>query len=153
MHIVLIHPEIPQNTGAIGRLCVGIGAPLHIIRPFSFSLDEKHLRRAGMDYWQHLELHLHDSIDDFLSFAKPTNLWFFSTKSNRPYTSVHYQPNDALLFGAESRGLAPEYHQRFKDNFVTIPMPGEHARSINLANSVGIGMYEAFRQINLPKDE
>lgn len=152
MHIVLVNPEIPQNTGAIGRLCVGLGVPLHIIRPFSFSLDERHLRRAGMDYWQHLELHLYDSLDAFLETVRPTALWFFSTKSTRPYTSVRYRPGDALLFGSESRGLAPAYHERFKDRFVTIPMPGEHARSINLANSVGIAMYEAYRQISATSD-
>ena len=149
MNIVLLHPEIPHNTGAIGRLCVGLDWPLHLIRPLGFALTENHLRRAGLDYWEHLDLRLHDTFDAFLEATTPANLHFFSTKATKVYTSVSYAPNDALVFGSESRGTPTEYHTRYEDRFVLIPMPGPHARSINLANSVAVAAYEAYRQCSM----
>lgn len=146
MHIVLLHPEIPHNTGAIGRVCVGLNWPLHLVRPLGFALDTKHLQRAGLDYWQYLDLHLHDSWEDFLAQAKPDHVCFLSTRGTRLYTDVAFTPNDALVFGAESCGLPKDFYTRYREQLVTLPMPGPHARSINLANAVAITAYEAYRQ-------
>jgi len=146
MHIVLLQPEIPHNTGAVGRLCVGLDWPLHLIRPLGFALTEKHLRRAGMDYWEHLRLGLHDNWEQFLATVRPANLYFFSTRATKPFYACTFGPDDALVFGSESRGLPADFYMRYADNLAAIPMPGPQARSINLANSVAIAAYEAYRQ-------
>ena len=143
--IVLLHPEIPHNTGAIGRLCVGLGWSLHIIRPFSFSLDEKHVRRAGLDYWEHLDITLHDSFEAYLSTRKPTALRFLSTKGGKTLYDATYPEGCALIFGCESSGLPKDYYLRYVEDLVTIPMPGEHGRSLNLSNAVAVAAYEAYR--------
>ncbi len=148
MHIVLFNPEIPHNTGAIGRVCVGLDWPLHLIRPIGFSLDERHLLRAGMDYWPHLKLGVHDSWERFLEGVKPDRLHFLSTKGEKTLYKTAFGVNDALIFGSESRGLPAAFYARYRDDLLTIPMPGKHARSINLANSVSIAAYEAWRQLN-----
>lgn len=145
--IVLVHPEIPHNTGAIGRLCVGLGWSLHLIRPLGFSLDEKHIRRTGLDYWQFLDLHIYDTLEDYLAERQPSQLCFMSTKAPRSLYDAHIQPNAALLFGSESCGLPKDFYTRYADSLYQIPMPGEHARSINLANAVAITAYEAYRQL------
>lgn len=146
MDIVLLHPEIPHNTGAVGRLCVGLGWPLHLIRPLGFSLDERHLRRAGMDYWQHLDLTVHDTFDVYLETRRPTALTFLSTRGTVSLYDAALDPKGALVFGSESSGLPEAYYSRYADRLVTIPMPGIHARSINLANAVAIAAYEAYRR-------
>ena len=110
MDIVLLHPEIPHNTGAIGRLCVGLDWPLHIIRPMGFTLDEKNIRRAGLDYWQHLRLTLHDSFEAYLETCKPETLTFLSTKAPRTLYEAEYSPKGALIFGCESAGLPKAYY-------------------------------------------
>ena len=145
-HIVLVAPEIPQNTGTIGRLCVCTGAHLHLIRPLGFSLDEAHVRRAGLDYWPHLELHVYDSWPEFLSQHRPVRLFFASTKGEPSFFSYRFQAGDCLVFGNETSGLPAEFYQRYHDSLYTIPMPGPHARSHNLANAVSIVLYEALRQ-------
>lgn len=146
MDIVLLHPEIPHNTGAIGRLCVGLGWPLHIIRPMGFAIDEKRIRRAGLDYWQHLQLHLHDTFEDYLAAHQPETLTFLSTKAPRTLYEATFSPRGALIFGCESAGLPKGYYERYAEHLAVIPMPGEHARSINLANAVSIAAYEAYRR-------
>ncbi|MEG1479650.1 MAG: tRNA (cytidine(34)-2'-O)-methyltransferase [Kiritimatiellia bacterium] len=146
MDIVLLHPEIPHNTGAIGRLCVGLGWPLHLVRPIGFSLDENHVRRAGMDYWKHLDLTLHDSFEDYLALRKPSHLCFLSTKGTRTLYEAPLFPDGALVFGCESSGLPKEYYTRYVDQLAILPMPGPYGRSINLANAVAIAAYEAFRR-------
>lgn len=146
MTIVLLHPEIPHNTGAIGRLCVGLGWPLILIRPFGFALDERHIRRAGLDYWEHLDLTLYDDFGDFLSDRRPGGLCFLSTKATRSLYDTPLDPDGALVFGSESSGLPPPYYARYADRLARIPMPGPHARSINLANAVSIAAYEAYRR-------
>lgn len=145
-HVVLVHPEIPQNTGTIGRLCVCTGAHLHLIRPLGFELTESRIRRAGLDYWQHLDLRVYDNWGQFLGAAPAERLFFTSTKASRSVYECVFRPGDYLVFGCETSGLAPEFHQRYSDNFLTIPMPGRHARSHNLANAVSIVLYEAIRQ-------
>lgn len=146
--IVLIHPEIPHNTGAIGRLCVGLGWPLHLVRPLGFALDEKRIRRAGLDYWPHLDLTLHDTFKDYLARRHPSRLCFLSTKAPRSLYDAPLPPDVALVFGCESSGLPPDYYHRYADDLFTIPMPGSHARSINLANAVAIAAYETYRRLS-----
>lgn len=150
MDIVLLHPEIPHNTGAVGRLCVGLGWPLFLIRPLGFALDEKKIRRAGLDYWEHLDLTVLDSFEEYLALRNPEACYFLSTKSSRPLYSVTLRKNGALIFGCESSGLPEAFYTRYADDLVTIPMPGAHARSINLSNAVAIAAYEAYRQAGAP---
>ncbi len=145
--IVLVHPEIPHNTGAIGRLCVGLGWPLHLIRPLGFTLDEKRIRRAGLDYWEHLDLTLHDTLEDYLALRRPSRLCFLSTKTTRTLYEAELPADVALVFGCESSGLPADYYVRYAADLFRIPMPGPHARSINLSNAVAIAAYEAFRRL------
>lgn len=147
LSIVLCQPEIPHNTGAIGRLCVGLGCPLHLIRPLGFRLSDSYVKRAGLDYWEHLALSVHDTWEAFLSAADPKRLVFLSTRGERSLYDCAFAPGDFLVFGCESAGLPPEFYSRYADCLCRIPMPGEHARSINLANAVAIAAYEAYRQI------
>jgi len=146
LHVVLVAPEIPQNTGTIGRLCVCTDTRLHLVRPLAFSLDEARIRRAGLDYWPYLDLHVHDTWEAFLAGATPRRLLFCSTRSQRSIYSARFGDGDALVFGNESRGLPPAFYERYRDDLFTIPMPGAHARSHNLANAVSIVLYEALRQ-------
>jgi len=151
LHIVLVKPEIPHNTGAIGRLCVGLGCHLHLIRPLGFHLSDQYVQRAGLDYWEHLLLTVHDSWDAFLEHAAPPpRLFFLSTRGERSLYACEFRPGDALVFGNEGRGLPPEFYDRYADRLFRIPMPGPHARSINLANGVSIAAYEAYRQLSPP---
>ena len=147
-NIILIKPEIPHNTGAIGRLCVGLGCPLHLIRPLGFHLSDEYIRRAGLDYWEHLDVTVHDSWQDFLKHAQPPHIHFLSTKGEKSLYECRFKREDALIFGSESKGLPPEMYKEYAKQLFKIPMPGEHARSINLANAVSIAAYEAFRQLN-----
>ncbi len=147
IHIVLVKPEIPQNTGAIGRVCVGLDCCLHLIRPLGFHLTDQHLRRAGLDYWEHLRLTDHGSWDDFLTAVNPARLFFLSTRGEKSLYDCAFRMGDALVFGNEGGGLPEEFYSLYRDRLFKIPMPGEHARSINLANAVSIAAYEAYRQI------
>ncbi len=148
--IVLVSPEIPHNTGAIGRLCVGLDIPLHLIRPLGFHLDDKSVQRAGLDYWEHLRLTVHDSWDAYLAAERPARLLFLSTHGTRSLYDIAFRPGDALVFGSESAGLPADFYGRYADSLFRIPMPGPHARSINLANAVSIAAYEAYRQVSAP---
>ena len=145
-NIVLVAPEIPQNTGTIGRLAVSTDSVLHLIDPLGFSLDEKHLRRAGMDYWKYLDLRRYTDWENFLELNPDAVLHFFSTHGNTSYYDVEYTPGDYLVFGRESAGLPPELYERYADRLRILPMPGKFNRSLNLANSVSIVFYEAMRQ-------
>lgn len=145
--IVLLRPEIPHNTGAVGRLAVGLGVRLELVRPLGFRLDDESIRRAGLDYWRHLDCRIHDSWDDYLSLAAPKRFFMLSTKGGKPLYDVRFEPGDALVFGNESSGLPEDFYGRYRDRLCRIPMPGEHARSINLANAVSIAAYECYRQL------
>ena len=145
-NIVLVAPEIPQNTGSIGRLAVSTDSVLHLIDPLGFSLDEKHLRRAGMDYWKHLHLCRYPDWKKFLELNPGAVLHLFSTHGKKSYFDVRYTPGDYLVFGRESAGLPPELYTEYADRLRLIPMPGTFYRSLNLANSVSIALYEALRQ-------
>lgn len=147
LRIVLVHPDIPQNTGNIGRLCVGLNAELHLVHPMGFVVEDKKLKRAGLDYWSDLKVIEHKNLDEFLDFSKIGRLFFLTTKSKKKYTEVSYQENDFLVFGSETKGLPETLLKDYWENAVTIPMFGP-IRSLNLATSVGIVAYEAIRQLN-----
>ncbi|MDD5705824.1 MAG: tRNA (cytidine(34)-2'-O)-methyltransferase [Kiritimatiellae bacterium] len=147
IHLVLVHPEIPHNTGAIGRLCVGLDCELHLIRPLGFQLSERFLQRAGLDYWPHVRLSVHDSWEAFLNGVNPPLLFFFSTRGTQSLYDGRFEPGSALIFGSEGRGLPPEHYAAYRTRLFKIPMPGKQARSINLANAAAIAAYEAYRQL------
>lgn len=147
--VVLVRPEIPHNTGAIGRLCVGLGIPLHLVRPLGFRLDDRSIQRAGLDYWCHLKVAIHDTWDEYLAATRPSRLLMLSTHGERSLYDCKFQSGDALVFGNESSGLPKDMYERYRDSLFRIPMPGEHARSINLANAVSIAAYECYRQMSL----
>ena len=151
MNIVLVAPLIPQNTGAIGRLCVCTDSALHLIEPLGFEIDEKHIRRAGMDYWKHLDITIHKTWQDFIDSQKPSKMFFLSTKGKKSLYDCQFKEDDYLVFGNESSGLTPELYKDFEDQLFIIPMPGEHNRSHNLANSVSIALYEGLRQTQFSK--
>ncbi|EKD51326.1 MAG: hypothetical protein ACD_62C00283G0003 [uncultured bacterium] len=144
--IALINPDIPQNTGNIGRLCVGLDWELHLVHPLGFFLNEKQIKRTGLDYWDKLKLVQHDSLSAFLTTHAKDRMFFFTTKSPKLYTDVRYHENDFLIFGAESRGLPDDLLKSHWENALTIPMPGP-VRSLNVSNAVAIVAYEAYRQI------
>ena len=145
-NIVLVNPQIPNNTGAIGRLCVNAGASLHLIKPIGFDIDEKAVRRAGLDYWDKLDLHVWDSIDDFFEKNVITdNAHFATTKTDRPYFETDFKEGDFIFFGSETAGIPEEILNRYKERNITIPMTAD-GRSLNLAISTGIVLYDAIRQ-------
>jgi tRNA (cytidine/uridine-2'-O-)-methyltransferase len=150
--IVLYQPEIPANTGNIGRLCVGCGSELHLIKPMRFMLNDKYLKRAGLDYWSYLKLFIHSDINEIEQTEPGNNLYYCTTKTKRLYTEPSYKSGDAFIFGPESRGLPEEMLLENAEHTITIPMSAE-IRSYNLSNSVAIILYEALRQINWNGEE
>jgi tRNA (cytidine/uridine-2'-O-)-methyltransferase len=144
-NVVLVEPEIPPNTGNIGRLCLATDSTLHLVKPLGFSLDDRELRRAGLDYWEEVGVRLWDSFDA-LRNAQPrdTRCFFLTTKSKRPYYDVRFEENDFLIFGRETKGLSEDLLAANIDNCITIPMHG--TRSLNLATAVAIVLFEAVRQ-------
>jgi tRNA (cytidine/uridine-2'-O-)-methyltransferase len=146
--VVLVEPEIAANTGAIGRTCVAVAAKLWLVRPLGFHLGDRHLRRAGLDYWHHLDYQVVERFDDVAGAVGSNRLWLFSTKAAQPYTSVSYQAGDALVFGPETRGLPKEWLDAHAERAVRIPIRAE-ARSLNLANAVAVAVFEAVRQIGM----
>lgn len=145
MNIVLLEPEIPANTGNIGRTCVATGTSLHLIEPLGFRLDEKSIKRAGMDYWDKLDVTRYKDYQDFLDVNKPSKVYMATTKAQKCYTEVEYGPNDYIMFGKESAGIPEELLVENEEFCIRIPML-EEIRSLNLANSVAIVLYEALRQ-------
>ena len=152
-NIVLVRPEIPQNTGNIGRLCVNTGTTLRLVGPLGFSLEDKYVRRSGMDYWNRLDLVVHDSLDDYLESAADAPKYFFSTKAVKTHYECPYEEGAHLVFGNEGSGLPTVIHQEFSDSFYTIPMPGDGARSLNLANSAAVVLYEGLRGTFAPNSQ
>lgn len=150
LNIVLFQPEIPQNTGNIGRTCVLTDCKLHLIKPLGFSLDEKEIKRAGLDYWPHLQLEIHESYEALREKYKDSTFYFCSTKGDKYYHQVEFKDGDFLVFGRESSGL-PEYirNENFK-NLIKVPMINTTSRSLNLSNTVAIIAYEALRQLEFP---
>lgn len=146
LQVVLVEPEIPQNTGNIARMCAATLSPLHLVGPLGFRIDEKAVRRAGLDYWHLVQVHRHVSIEHFRHACPSSRLVFFSAKANRSYLQVQYQAGDALVFGRESVGLPEELVDAHPEDVYGIPTLGA-VRSLNLANAVGIVLYEALRQL------
>lgn len=149
MNIVLVHPEIPQNTGNIARTCAATGTVLHLIEPLGFSLDDRYLKRAGLDYWHLMEYHVYRDLEDFLSQHPGIRAHFATTKAPRGYHEAEYREGDYLFFGCETRGLPENLLQKVYDRCIRIPMR-EEARSLNLANSAAIVLFEALRQNGFP---
>ncbi len=147
MNIVLLEPEIPANTGNIGRTCVATGTSLHLIKPLGFEISDKQIRRAGMDYWYDIDLHIYESFEDFLAANGNARIFMATTKAKQVYSDVTYNDGDFIMFGKESAGIPEEILVRYEDTAIRIPMVGE-IRSLNLSNSVAIVLYEALRQGN-----
>ena len=152
LHVVLVEPLIPQNTGTIGRLCVAAGARLHLVGPLGFEVDDRRRRRAGLDYWPHLDWEQYPDLTGFLDSAAPSaeRSWFATTRAGRPYSEARFAHGDWLFFGKETAGLPADLWSARPERCLTIPMRSE-ARSINLAIAVGIVAYEALRQIGWPE--
>ncbi|MDO4741482.1 MAG: tRNA (uridine(34)/cytosine(34)/5-carboxymethylaminomethyluridine(34)-2'-O)-methyltransferase TrmL [Eubacteriales bacterium] len=149
MHIVLVEPEIPQNTGNIARTCAATGAMLHLIKPLGFSLEDKYLKRAGLDYWNLMRYRVYENWQEFLEQNPGAQLRYFSTKAPRDYAQTRYEDGMYLVFGKETKGLDEELLRREYERCVRIPMRAE-ARSLNLSNSVAIALFEALRQQGFP---
>jgi tRNA (cytidine/uridine-2'-O-)-methyltransferase len=149
IHVVLVHPEIHWNTGNAGRSCLAAGATLHLVKPLGFSLDDREVKRAGLDYWEHVDRRIWDSWDDFEkalpSLGEP---YFFSTKGTKEFWDAPFgEPeNVVLIFGRETGGLAPHIHKEYGDRMLAMPILSPHVRSLNLSTSVGIALYEVMRQ-------
>ncbi len=145
-NIVLVEPEIPPNTGSIARLCGATDTVLHLVKPLGFSTDDKHLKRAGLDYWQFVRIIYWDNLDKFLEEQPEKRLHFLSKKVNRLYTDASFKPGDFLIFGKETKGIPEKILHLYHDRCYTIPMSNPNIRSLNLAMSAGIVLYEAIRQ-------
>lgn len=151
LHIVLIEPEIPPNTGNIARTCAATNTVLHLVEPLGFSIDDKAVRRAGLDYWPYVKLEIHDSLASFLDKYGKRNMYLATTKGGRAYTEVRYRDEDMLLFGRETAGLPRDFIDSRSDRAIRIPMSeNTRLRSLNLANSANIILFEALRQLNFP---
>ncbi|WP_435007529.1 tRNA (cytidine(34)-2'-O)-methyltransferase [Tundrisphaera lichenicola] len=148
LHVILVEPEIAPNVGAVGRTCVAVGAVLWLVRPLGFLVDDRKIRRAGLDYWDHLDWRVVDHLDEVVDALGPDRLWSFSTRADRTYTEVSYRPGDGLVFGPESRGLSTTWLESQAGRSVRIPIRPE-ARSLNLSNAVAVGLFEASRQVDL----
>jgi tRNA (cytidine/uridine-2'-O-)-methyltransferase len=147
LHVALVEPEIPPNTGNIARLCAATFTPLHLIGKLGFRTDDKAVRRAGLDYWSEVEINYHLDIDALKVALDGSRFLYFTTKSTRAYTDFRYERGDCLVFGRETKGLPEELLRANPDFCLTIPMPNRNVRSLNLATSVGIVLYEAIRQL------
>ena len=147
MHVVLVAPEIPQNTGSIGRLCVASDTTLHLVEPLGFTIDDRHLRRAGLDYWPHVRVVRHRSWEAFTADRPAGRILCFTARTARSYTTARYREDDVLVFGCESRGLPPAIRAAHADALFGIPIASEHVRSLNLANAVAIVLSEAYARL------
>lgn len=149
LNIVLVEPQIPQNTGNISRTCAVTGAKLHLVRPFGFQISDKHLKRAGLDYWDKLDISYYDNLQDFFEKNSNGNYFYFTTKGKNVHSDVEYPDNSFLFFGREDAGLPEQLLYKNPDTCVRIPMRNE-LRSLNLSNSVAIAVYEVLRQWDYP---
>ncbi len=148
--IVLFAPEIPGNTGSIGRTCVALNIELYLIRPYGFDLSEKAVRRAGLDYWKHVQIKEFDSFDHLLTSENPNReeLFFFENNVKQDYTQAKYCENGYLIFGSETKGLPADFYEQYQDRMFHLPMFSQHIRSLNLSNAVTTIAYESLRQLN-----
>lgn len=148
LHIVLVEPEIPPNTGSIARLCGATDTILDLVHPLGFSTDDKHLKRAGLDYWPQVQINHWSSLQTYLAQQDEGSLYFLTTKSKKSYTEVQFKPGDRLIFGKETKGLPEDLLALYSDRCLTIPMKNPNIRSLNLAMAAGIVLYEALRQLS-----
>ncbi|MEJ6792544.1 MAG: tRNA (cytidine(34)-2'-O)-methyltransferase [Lacinutrix sp.] len=149
LNIVLIEPEIPNNTGNIGRLALASGSNLHLVKPFGFEITDVRLKRAGLDYWQHLNLHYYENIEEFFSKNKTEKMVFLSSHGTKKHWDINYTEDLFLVFGKESKGLPKSITENNADKLFKIPLYSDHVRSLNLANAVSIIVYEGLRQLDL----
>ncbi len=147
-NIVLLEPEIPNNTGNIGRLALASGSKLHLVKPFGFELNDSRLKRAGLDYWQHLDVHIYESVDDFFQTHKNKTFAFFSSHGHQLHWDLPFEDDIFLIFGKESVGLPKSLIEAHKNKLYKIPLYSDHIRSLNLANAVSIVIYEGLRNLN-----
>ena len=147
-NIVLIEPEIPTNTGNIGRLALASGSTLHLVKPFGFEINDAKLKRAGLDYWKHISVKIYENINDFLSINNDKNMIYLSSSAEKSYCSIEYKDDMFLIFGKESVGLSKNIITKNSDKLYKIPIYSNHVRSLNLANAVSIVVYEGLRNIN-----
>lgn len=151
-HIVLVEPEIPPNTGNIARTCAATDSVLHLVRPLGFDIDSKAVRRAGLDYWPFVKLEVHDSLEEFLKTYADRRMFLATTKAGKRYTDIRYEDGDMILFGRETQGLPKDFVEKNKDFAIRIPMSeNTRLRSLNLANSANIILFEALRQLDFPR--
>jgi tRNA (cytidine/uridine-2'-O-)-methyltransferase len=148
LHVALVEPEIPPNTGNIARLCAATFTDLHIVGATGFRMDDRTLKRAGLDYWNEVKLHRHIDLERLYAALPRSRFLYIETRSERLYTDWQFEKGDCLIFGRETRGLPKEVLEANRERCLSIPMPNEQVRSLNLANSVGIVLYEALRQLN-----
>ena len=148
LNIVLIEPEIPNNTGNIGRLALASGSNLHLVKPFGFQIDDTRLKRAGLDYWQHLNIIYYDSVDEFFSKNKDQNMVFLSSHGKQTHWDIPFEEDMFLIFGKESVGLSKSITEKYSERLYKIPLYSDHVRSLNLANAVGIVVYEGLKQLS-----
>ena len=152
IHIVLVEPEIPPNTGNIARSCAATGAQLHLVKPLGFSIDDRSLKRAGLDYWPFVKLEVHESLEEFLHSYEGRRMYLATTKGVHRHTDVQFQDEDMILFGRETKGLPKDFIAKHQENTLRIPMSADtRLRSLNLANSVNIVLFEALRQLDFPE--
>ncbi|MBE9490153.1 MAG: tRNA (cytidine(34)-2'-O)-methyltransferase [Bacteroidetes bacterium] len=147
LNIVLIEPEIPNNTGNIGRLALASGSNLHLVKPFGFEIDDTRLKRAGLDYWQHLNVTVYESIEEFFNKNENATMIFLSSHGEKPHWSIQFKDNMFLIFGKESVGLPKFILEKYADKLYKIPLYSKHVRSLNLANAVSIVVYEGLKQL------
>ena len=147
-NIVLIEPEIPNNTGNIGRLALASGSILHLVKPFGFEINDTRLKRAGLDYWKHISVKIYENINDFMSINNDKNMVYLSSSAEKSYCSINYKDDMFLVFGKESVGLSKDIITKNSDKLYKIPIHSNHVRSLNLANAVSIVVYEGLRNIN-----
>ena len=152
LHVALVEPEIPPNTGNIARLCAATFTDLHVVGATGFRMDDRTLKRAGLDYWNEVNLHRHIDLERLYKALPDSRFLYFTTKSPKPYTDWQFQDGDCLIFGRETRGLPEDLLKANWERCLTIPMPNKRVRSLNLATSVGIVLYEALRQVGFPAE-
>ena len=146
LNVVLVRPEIPPNTGNIGRLCCAVGARLHLVKPLGFHLDDRYLRRAGLDYWEKVDVLIWEDLEQFLARVDPDRIVLTSSKRGEPYHRLRYEPGDYIVFGPETAGLQAEVFERFPERIARVPVRLDQVRSLNLSTSAGIIVYEALKQ-------